>query len=475
MDTGQFSQASSTNLPLWDAVNEAEAERRFREYRETFARDHAGPYALQWPGKDWKTRWKPVSDPLLLAHLAGKYWVGCRGVWYPKYPVLDFDNPAPGAVERVLEKLGAENNYVRFTSPSWYYTRSEHVFLRLSYNNLVPTLKLCREVLTNLVDGQAEVYPHPKRKFRLPCGRDQYMLGKYGQPLTQHNFIHALDQLEKLEPIPIESFPYQPELPQGPTSESERPHPVWGKNLEAQELWDNGLQAVRTRHNAVCKLAWWLFRSNFTPDQAKDKLMWWQRRKSNGFSRTVLSGDWPAIHYETDRIVADIWDKHAALPDDPHNWTRALGATDVKQAIELYRGDVVNMKRFLNVVAYYRPRRAQEHVPIHRDIWRDGTDWRNVDDFKADLEAKGLLDAVSSYRHVPGRPDLSYSRKYRLKLTNPHDAPLREDNRNVTGFYHVARHIWPVVRDAVEATGVTKERFYDAMRRENRAKCNESN
>jgi len=475
MGTGTHGQAGPTDLPLWNAAADAESEKRFREYRETFARDHAGPYAIQWPGKDWKTRHKSISDPLLLAHLAGKYWVATRGVWYPKYLALDFDNPKPGHVETQLERLGVTNNCVRFTSPSWNETRSEHVFLSLSYKNSIPTLKLGRQVLTTLLGDAAEVYPHPRRMFRLPCGRDQHLLGKHGEPLKSTNLEQCMYWLEKLEPVPIESFPWQPPLPLDAPSAAKTHRPAWGTNLEAQTLWDTGLTASRTRHNAVCKLAWWLFRLNHTPEQAVDKLIWWQERRSNGFSATVLKGDWEAITYETCKIVRKIWDDNEVLPDDPHNWTRAIGASDVRQAVELFRGEVVELKRFLNLVAYYRPRRKLEFVPIHQDIWRDGTHANNVEPFKQRLEGLGLMDSIPSYCHIPGRPDLSYSRKYRLKLAKQHDAPLQEEGRNVVGFYAVARHIWPIVRDAVDATGVPKQRFYDDLAREKRVKSNESN
>ena len=68
-----------------EKMNKRSIDQAFAEYKDTFARERLGPYGLQWEGKPWTTRHKPLSDPLINAHLSGKYWVAIRAPWYPRF------------------------------------------------------------------------------------------------------------------------------------------------------------------------------------------------------------------------------------------------------------------------------------------------------------------------------------------------------------------------------------------------------
>ena len=65
-----------------------------RQYFNNFVRFYADSYAIQWSNgngnRGWKTRHKPFSDKLLMAHLNQTYAVAAPASFYPDFYFLDF-------------------------------------------------------------------------------------------------------------------------------------------------------------------------------------------------------------------------------------------------------------------------------------------------------------------------------------------------------------------------------------------------
>lgn len=439
-----------------------------KEYRERFAKDHLGPYALQWPGNNWKTRYKPVSDPLLQAHLEGKYWVAVRASWYPTYFFLDIDSPNTDTVDKIVEVLRLrEGQYKMMTSPSYSQTGNLHLVVKPEYKNKRVTHRLGYEALRNSVGKICEVYPQLKRKFRLPLGKGQFLLGSYGEVQDFRPWWESLYWIEKIDPLEVDTLSFQPELP-FPNIVKKEDHPRrWRKSKEIEELYEEGLQAFGTRHSSTWDLALSLWRANFLPKEAVEVLKKWIRKKHNRFSKTINSGNFKAVDDEIARQVQWIWGNFRPYPDSPHNLEGYVTLEDLKWIAKVYPCNVVNQKRLFSLICYMRPRSHHDFVYVPHHIWREEVaNDRTYQDFLQDLEEKRLLDSVSSYRHVQGFPELSYSRKYKLYLPEAAKEPLVHDNRNEQDYYQAMLLGTGSVREAISLTGVHKQRWYEAILRD---------
>lgn len=219
--------AGSSSKPVYDCDPD------LKLYNRQFVRSYKGPYGLQWPGKAWTAKDKPISDPLVAAHLAQKYWVAKAASFYPGYSYLDFDarRPPAGAqvgpgrydrwaasVREILDRVGtaldllrlSSGQYQLMTSPGYAVDGSMHLGLRLEVEGAPAMYQYAHAVLHRTVGDLCEVYPQKRRKFRLPLGRDQYLLGEDLRPLPHLCWQEAMSFLDKLDPVPVETLPYHP-------------------------------------------------------------------------------------------------------------------------------------------------------------------------------------------------------------------------------------------------------------------------
>lgn len=439
-----------------------------KEYRERFAKEHSGPYALQWPGKEWKTRYKPVSDPLLAAHLNGTYWVAVKAAWYPTFFFLDIDKPKEDTLDKIGEILHIRaGQYKLQTSPSYLSSGNLHLVLRLEYKEKRATHRLGYEALRNAVGHLCEVYPQKQRKFRLPLGRGQHLIGKYGEVLENMPWWEAMYWMEKIDPLEVETLSYQQELPfPNPLVKEDNPR-RWRNSQYIEQLYREGLQEFGTRHRSTWDLAVWLWRANTLPSEALELLKKWIRKNHNGFSKTINIGNFLKVDKEIAMQVQYIWEHFRPYPDGPHNLEGYVTLEDLKWIANIYPGDVVNQKRLFSLVCYMRPRSHHDFVYVPYYIWReDVASIRTYQDFQKDLEEKGLLESVTSYRHVEGHPELSYSRKFKLYLPETKKEPILQDNRNEQDYYQAMLLGLGTVREAIALTKVRKERWYEAIRRD---------
>lgn len=459
--------SESIRPTLLDLIHAEEQQLRFKEYRQKFARDHNGPYAVQRPGRAWKTKYKRVSDPLLNAHLAGLYWVALKASWYPVVYFLDIDKPEPGMLDRIIETLRIrESQYILMTSPSYWTDGSLHLVIMVTYKDQLPTHKLGYTALTNMLSKLCEVYPQLRRKFRLPLGRGQRIIGRDGVILDSMPWWEAMYWIEKLDPIPIETLTFQPELPFPSLAKDEDNPSKWLSLGHWQQLYDEGLQVSGARHRGQWDLAVGFWRLNWLPNDAIAAIRVWVQKKHNGFSASVNTGDWRTIEGEIFRQVQWIWGNFRHYPDTPHNLDGYVTMADLKFIAEIYRGDVVNQKRLFNLVCYIRPRAHHEFVYVPRRIWSgEVAGARTYQDFIQELETKGLLESLDAYRHIAGHPELSYSKKFRLHLPSSDNQPIQYDGRNEQDYYGALRGSFRSVREMADLTGVRRDRFYEAFAR----------
>jgi hypothetical protein len=427
-----------------------------KDFARSFVRDFSSPYSVQQPeGRrtDWRTKYKPISDPLIHAHLSQDYWLGTKAPWYPVFFNLDIDRPEPKTLEKIYNKLEAfgisESQRALMTSPSHREYGNFRIYLKLEYNDRLPTWQLGNAALNNAFGDICEVYPQKRRKDRLPCGRSQDLIVD-DVVLSNLTWQEELHHLLKLDPVPIENLPRQaqlefPELT--PTGDSPK---TWKPRGEVAELKQNGLQQHNTRHEAQYIILNDLWRSNFQPEDAALYVKKWIRNHHNNYSKDAAAGRWKNINDEIDRQVKWIWARpQTLLPDTPHSLNLALTKADLQFASEIFKGDAVRQKQLTKLIAYMRPRRRHEWIFVPAWVWREEVASKDTyKKFIAELEGKGLLESINSYRVG------HYSRRFKLKLPETDQQPICFDERNITEFYDALWQAYGSTREIAEATGL---------------------
>jgi hypothetical protein len=436
-------------------MSQIQLSRIEKDFSRSFIRDYSSPYAIQQAeGRrtDWRTKYKPISDPLIHAHLSQDYWLGTKAPWYPVFFNLDIDKPEPKKLDNIFSRLDSfgigEHSRALMTTPSYAKHGNFRIYLKLEYNDRLPTWKLGNEALNNAFGDLCEVYPQKRRKDRLPCGRSQDLIVD-DVVLSNLTWQEELHHLLKLDPTPIESLPRQRLLEFPEESNAEQPK-AWTPRGEVAQLRNDGLQAHSTRHEAQFCILNDLWRSNFQPQDAAHFVKAWIRRMHNGFSKDAAAGRWQSINAEIDRQVKWIWERpQTLLPDTPHSLNLALTKSDLQFAAELFKGDAVKQKQLTKLIAYMRPRRRHEWIFVPSWVWREEVaSMHTYKNFIAELEGKGILQVNNSYRVG------HYSKRFKLKLPATSEEPLSSDERNITDFYDALCCAYGSIRGVSEATGL---------------------
>lgn len=448
----------------------------FQMYKQSFIRDFNGPFVLQMPGEKWHTRKHKLSDAVIFDHLSGLYWVGTHGTWYPQFGFLDFDFSGESLQKRTetvwraidILKLSA-NQYRLMTSPSYAVNGSCHLIFRPVYRGEIPTLGLVQKSLRALLGNLCEIYPQKHRRFRLPFGKNQCLIGSDGKMRVNLTWKQALLFVCKLDswqiPLPHKNFIYGADAVIEGKGEEEQSFSALSTNTsseEAESLLCSGLQSTHSRHFSQWKLINYFYRRNWIPDDAEQAVKSWIREKHNNFSTEALCGKWREIDEEIERQTAWIYENSGFLPDTLHNLKAELTRSDLKLAAEIYRGNTINQKRLIDFVAYCRPRAHHDWIFIPYHQWAKIASKNHYCDFIKELETKNIIIANWNYRHNPQSKSDSFCRKFKLKIQLHNDDPVRVDNLNVTDFYEA----WLVVTGgevslAAEQTGLTPQRFYN--------------
>ncbi len=435
-----------------------------KDFSRSFIRDYSSPYALQQhEGRrtDWRTKYKPISDPLIHAHLQQQYWLGTKAPWYPLFFNLDIDKPQLKTLDTIFSRLDSfgigEHSRALMTTPSYAKHGNFRIYLKLEYADRLPTWKLGNEALSNAFGDLCEVYPQKRRKDRLPCGRSQDLIVD-DVVLSNLTWQEELHHLLKLDPVPIEQLPRQRLLEFPEESNAEQPK-AWTPRGEVAQLRNEGLQAHSTRHEAQFCILNDLWRSNFQPGDAAFCVKKWIRNHHNGFSKDAAAGRWKAINDEIDRQVKWIWARpQTLLPDTPHSLNLALTKSDLDFAAEIFKGDAVKQKQLINLISYVRPRQRHQWIFIPRHVWSDNVASKDTyKKFIAEIEGKGLLESINSYRVG------HYSKRFKLKLPKTNEQPISIDGRNITDFYDALWQAYGSTREIAEATGLNRMTIWNNL------------
>jgi hypothetical protein len=428
-----------------------------KDFARSFVRDFSSPYAIQQAeGRrtDWRTKYKPLSDPLIHAHLSQDYWLGTKAPWYPVFFNLDIDRPEQKTLDKIFNRLDifgiSESQRALMTTPSHQKSGNFRIYLKLEYADRLPTWKLGYEALNNAFGDLCEVYPQKRRKDRLPCGRSQDLIVD-DVVLRNLTWQEELHHLLKLDPVPIEQLPRQPLLAFPDEKNAENPK-TWTPRADIAELLKVGLQEHGRRHEAQFCILSDLWRSNFQPGDAAFRVKKWIRHHHNGFSKDAVAGRWKAINDEIDRQVKYIWARpQTLLPDTPHSLNLALTKSDLQFAAELFKGDAVRQKQLINLISYVRPRQRHQWIFVPSWVWIEQVASKdNYKKFIAELESKGLLESINSYRVG------HYSKRFKLKLPATSEEPLSFDERNISEFYDALWTAHGSIREIAEATGLER-------------------
>jgi hypothetical protein len=410
-----------------------------KTFAKLFAREFTAPHGRQHlynsERTDWITYHQPTNDRLIKAHLDGDFWLGTRAPWYPTVWNLDIDRPTTERLGKIYERFDlygiAESQRAIMTTPSFSASGNHRIYLRLERDDRPVTFTRGYEVLKNSFADICEIYPQQNRIDRLPCGKDQDLLGDNGQVLSNLNWQQEMHHLLKIDPTPIETLQYQPSLLPDPELDA-RDHPrTWKPKTEVAELLENGLQAGIPRSEAQYEILNYFWRANIPPFEAAEKVKVWIRTKHNGFSKEVNLGLLSRVDAHIDRQTGWIYARPAPIyPDAMDGLQRALTRADLEFAAKVFPGNAVRQKQLTALVSYYRPRRHHEFVFIPFWFWRD--EIAHKDTYKTlieELETKNILEVNRHY--VRGK----FCRRYKLKLPSTSQQPLQHDDRNITEFY----------------------------------------
>ena len=401
----------------------------FQTYKSHFVRDFSGPYIIQHPGRTWKTKEKHLADRAIRGHLDGNYWIGKRAPWYPGFVFADLDNPTDEQIQEIEDVLGLRpGQYLVSTSPSFDQDGSRHLMIRPEYNGKPGTRKLLESILRQRIENAgAEFYPRSDRGFRLPFGRDQYLIDtETGSPLP-YTWEDCLYWTDKLDPLDVGSLPHNREsniaLPSCGT---------FSRIQEAQELWDHGLQSTNSRHDSTLAIAKMLYRKNIDIDIALDRVLNWIRTKHHGYSKEINRGYWNFVEKDTENILTWVYrdcGKRFIYPDTVTNLDGWITSQDIEYCAGVFPGKIIQQRRLFKLICYVRARGKHDWVYIPRWQWFKIAGKTSYKRFQAELYDRGLMMTDGSYtRGIK-------SKSYRIALPAGSDwQKIEEDGRAVNDF-----------------------------------------
>jgi hypothetical protein len=407
-----------------------------------FIKGFESPFALQYPGKDWQTFYQTITDQRVKDHLEQRCWLGTKASWYPYAYCLDIDSPTPETIEKIyaiFDRYGIkQSQYLEVTSPSYKKSGNFRIYFRLEYADSLPTFKLGRTVLERIFSDICEIYPQKRRKDRLPCGKDSFIISD-GVVLSHLTWEQQLFWFQKLDAIDVDVFPRQPVI----VSPHEPDAPAITPTSDVAELIAHGLQQYGTRHKAQYALLNFFWRNSWLPENAANQVKKWIRKNHNGFSKEANAKNWRAIDAEIERQTAWVYSR-PQLSDNANNLHKQITKADLLEASRLFPNSVVNQKSFIALVAYVRPRSHHDWVFIPAHVWRVIADKDRYHNFITELEQRKVLESNRQYKVG------LFSRRFRLALPND-SLILGEDGRNASDYYSALRIAFDTKREIAEA------------------------
>jgi hypothetical protein len=424
-----------------------------RAYKANFIAAHRLPYAVQRIGREWQTVHKSTNDKLIKAHLKQKISLGLPAAWYPVFCSLDIDNPNAQQIEKIhnrFDQFGiGKSQMLVMTTPSYDETHNHRIYLRLEYKDKTPTHRLSHEVLQNCFGNLCEIYPQTNRKDRLPCGFGADVI-KDDVRMSWLSWQEEMALMMKIDATAIESLPRQLPLFEQPESERDNPR-NWTMRGKAREIYENGLEAQGTRHEAQFTLLLDFWRQNYFEDAAAQFVKNWIREKHNRFSKAAKTQNWREVDKEIDRQAAWVWANARTMPDSVHNLHRRTTKDDLIFGAKLFPGDAIRQRQFFKLASFARAREHHDWIFISARIWQEEiANWTTYKKFQQELEEKGLMRSIQSYKIG------EYSRRYQLDLPQTEKPSVARDERNIDDYYEALAIAFDSPQEIAELTKINK-------------------
>jgi hypothetical protein len=441
-----------------------------RAYKANFIAAHRLPYAVQRIGREWQTVHKSTNDKLIKAHLKQKIALGLPAAWYPVFCSLDIDNPTKQTVEKIynrFERFGiGKSQILAMTTPSYEQAGNHRIYLRLEYKDKTPTHKLSHEVLQNCFGDLCEIYPQTNRKDRLPCGFGADVI-KDNVRMTWLSWQEEMALMMKIDATAIESLPRQLPLFEQPSDERDNPR-NWTMRGKAREIYENGLQAQGTRHEAQFILLLDFWRQNYFEEAAASFVKSWIRQKHNGFSKAARTQNWRETDKEIDRQAAYIWAMPKTLPDSTHNLHGEVTKDDLIFGAKLFPKDAVRQKQFFKLSSFCRARRHHDWIFISRRIWANEIAHETTaKSFENELKDRGIMRSINHYKTG------EFSRRYQLNLPKTNEQPLIRDERNIDDYSEALRVAFDNNRQQIaQLTQLNPRTIFNFLKAEKSEKTN---
>ena len=400
-------------------------------------------FAMKFPGfKNWLTRNKPLSDPLILAHLKGDLYIATLGKWYPGYAIFDIDSRSKTEAEEIRARAGLDtSNSMMYSSES---KDSHHIIFIPEYHNKPPTLNLLKDILKGFAQVHGiEIYPQRGRPIRLPFGPHQPMLDIEYMGLD--SWQKKLYWFEKLDPLNLSSVNLQQMI----LDFEPGPGKLWlpvNIHEEAEILLEHGLQQPSSRRHSQWLILVYLWRQNIPKETAAAMVWQWIKEKHNGFSKDFLR--YPQQVKKDIRGLADhIWSVYhtsQVLPDSTHNTHHGyITKEDVLDIVEITSGSLPRMKFLYNLIKFANPRRYRKFIPYHRDRLIKWSSHRTYPKYLKELGEKGIVKRGTSY--LPdgflGRKGFAKDLKLNWDFRDSSEAVLN-DGRSIEAFNGAVRFLF---------------------------------
>ena len=351
-------------------------------------------YAVKIPGKDWRTKNKPLADPAIQAHLNGTYAVAGLGQWYPQYAAIDLDSVPFERVLSIREELGLnDSNSTIYNSES---PDSHHIFFRPAYKEQPPTLKLLNTTLKDFCAARGiEIYPQKNRAFRLPFGPKQKPIFQDGGTLdTLDQKLYWFNKLDEFDLATVPRTQGQLDLiiPGSMVASTKR---------IGLELLEHGLQSPGSRNFAQFEVLYALWRQNVPVNDAINIVWRWIQTRHNGFSRDIVRHP-RKVAEEIKRQAAIIYSRYdlsKTFPDTTHNSTNGyISKYDLQECIKASRGNMPRLKFMTELIRYCYPRRHRAAVQVHTDKLIDWSSKRTYLNWLTELEDAGIIERSTGYQ-----------------------------------------------------------------------------
>lgn len=428
-------------------------------YIHTFIQRHPR-YAVKQKNGHWRTKNKPLSDRPIKAHLAGQYYVGVVGKWYPSFAVLDFDDWKREDVERIRDTLRLDDtNSMLCASES---PDSYHNLIRPEYRGRPPTLRLFNDAFSNFVRVHGlETYPKRRKVIRLPFGAGQDCLDPlYASLDTWEDKLYRFEKLDafNLSSIPMRQLDFDFEVRTEPLNTDR-----FSTFDEGRELYQYGLQYPASRHHSQFKVLYYLWRLN--TDQADaERVVWiWIKKNHNGYSKEIHR-DPNAVKKDIESQASWLYSKyeHANVyPDETHNGFHGyITEPDLRDIIRLTGGSLPKMKFLFHLIKYANPRRHRLFIDIHRNLY---VEWASKDSYMKRLNesaSNGILRRYDSY--LVGH--CSKSIKINWPWRTSSDAVL-SNGRSIDTLKSTLRTLYKAdeLRQLLVSAGVNRKAVYDVI------------